>query len=379
MQPILEKNMKHIPMMNLKAQNSEVIDEISYAITKVIKTGVFINGEACKSFQKKFSELIGIRECIPVGNGTDALEIALEALEMPQGAEVLVPVNTFVGSVEAIIRTGFKPVFCEFNSADLNLCPKDAERMITSKTKAIMAVHLYGRPADVKALKNICDKYGLYLIEDCAQAHLANVKSQYVGSFGDIAAFSFYPGKNLGAFGDAGAVVTNNEFMALRARLIANHGRIEKYDHKVIGRNSRMDEFQASVLNIKIDHLKDWTSRRRKNADIYYQMLSNCEKLILPDYHPGNAYHLFPVISSIDRDVFRAYLRDQNIETGLHYPKLITEFNAYLPWVSRSFESLAELNSRIFTIPMNETLSSNDLAHVCKHIRKFCNEISFTT
>ena len=261
--------METVPLMNVKAQNLEIIDEVTGAIQSVVENGNFINGENCIIFQEKFARLIGVNKCVAVGNGTDALEIALEALDLSPGAEVLVPINTFVGSVEAIIRCGLKPVFCEFNPDDLNLCIKDAERMISSKTEVIMAVHLYGRPSDIKSLQNICKKHKLYLVEDCAQAHLGKVGNDFVGSFGDISAFSFYPGKNLGAFGDAGAVVTNSEKLAFRAKLIANHGRIKKYDHEMVGRNSRMDELQAAILNVKLDHLASWTEQRRENAEFY--------------------------------------------------------------------------------------------------------------
>ena len=315
------------------------------------------------------------KECIPVGNGTDALEVSLEALELPIGSEILVPINTFVGTVEAIIRSGLKPVFCKFDEKTLNICVNDAQKMISSKTSAIMAVHLYGRPAAIQQLRTLCDNSNLFLVEDCAQAHLASVGDQFIGTFGDVAAFSFYPGKNLGAFGDAGAIITNCENLAKRAKLIANHGRIKKYDHEMVGRNSRMDELQAAILNVKLDHLASWTEQRRENAEFYYKELSNCKNIILPTYSPGNVYHLFPVISSFDRNLFRKFLRDQNIETGLHYPQLVTQFPAYAPWVSRNFDRLSELNSRIFTIPMHESMSQNELDHVCNKIRKFCDEI----
>lgn len=319
-----------VKFLDLPMQYQTIASEMDSAIQKIVQTGAFIGGAAVKDFETAFASYHDAPYCIAVGNGTDALEIILEALDLPQGSEVLVPANSFIASSEAVTRAGLRVRFVDCDPATHLIDLKDAARKIGEKTCAIMAVHLYGQPCDMVALKKIAELHNLKIVEDCAQAHGAKDKGLSVGALGDAGSFSFYPGKNLGAYGDGGAILTRNEELAKRCRMIANHGRLAKYDHAFEGRNSRLDGLQAAVLSTKLPHLQAWTATRQKTAQTYLDGLSGIAGLSLPAQRKDaeSVFHLF-VIRSEKRDALKAYLAERDIQTGIHYPIALPKLEAY--------------------------------------------------
>ena len=271
-----------VKFLDLKSQYYSIKSEIDKAIQNVIENSAFIGGEHVAQFEDSFSNYVGAGYCVGVGNGTDALEIAIEALDMPIGSEIIVPANSFIASSEAVTRSGHKVIFVDIDTESYVVSIEDLKKRITPKTKAIMAVHLYGHPCDMDELAKIAKEYNLYIIEDCAQAHGAEYKGKRVGGIGDIATFSFYPGKNLGAYGDGGVITTNNLELSVQCRKIANHGRIAKYDHEFEGRNSRLDAIQAAILSVKLKYLDSWIERRVQVAEQYLQGLDSIDNITLP-------------------------------------------------------------------------------------------------
>ncbi|MCK5704603.1 MAG: DegT/DnrJ/EryC1/StrS family aminotransferase, partial [Cyclobacteriaceae bacterium] len=265
----------NIPFVDLKSQYKSIKNEIDPVIFDVISNGAFIGGAYHKNFETAFAKFCNAKHCVGVGNGTDALFIALKTLGIKEGDEVITVANSFIATSEAITMTGAKVVFVDINPQTYNIDVKKIEEKITPKTRAIIPVHLYGQPADMDPIMEIAQNYNLKVIEDAAQAHGAVYKGRTTGSIGDLACFSFYPGKNLGAYGDAGAIVTDDENLAIKARMIANHGRVEKYNHEMEGVNSRLDGLQAAILNVKLKLLPEWTENRRKNAYLYNKHLKD--------------------------------------------------------------------------------------------------------
>lgn len=269
-----------IKFLDLHSQYLSIKEEIDHAISNVISESAFIGGKYVSRFEEHLADYQQAKYCVGVGNGTDALEIAIESLNLPKDGEIIVPANSFISSAEAVSRLGHKIVFCDARSDDYTINIADLKKRITSNTVAIIAVHLYGHPCDMDPLLELAQEYNLKIIEDCAQAHGAEYKGQKVGAIGDLGCFSFYPGKNLGAFGDGGAIVTNSEPLAVRCRMIANHGRIAKYDHKFEGRNSRLDGLQAAILTVKLRHLDKWTDNRIMIANEYLERLRHTRNYI---------------------------------------------------------------------------------------------------
>lgn len=362
-----------IKFLDLSAQYQTIKKDIDQAIQNVIQESAFIGGRHVAQFENEFAGYVDAGYCIGVGNGTDALEIAIEALDLPPGSEIIIPANSFIASSESVTRCGYKPVFCDINETDYTLDINDVKSRITDKTSAVIAVHLYGHPCDMDPLLDLAREHGLRIIEDCAQAHGAEYKGRRIGAIGDIGAFSFYPGKNLGAYGDAGAIVTNNEALALRCRMIANHGRKEKYDHLFEGRNSRLDGLQAAVLSVKLKHLDDWIAIRRKCADVYRKYLTGVDELHLPAEQPWSrhAYHLF-VIRTKERDALRDLLRNGAVETGIHYPVALPGLEAYRNHFQHNESMRATRYSEtLLSLPIGEHLSSDDVTYVSEWVIKF--------
>ena len=362
-----------IKFLDLGKQYQLIKPEIDDAISSVINESAFIGGKYVAKFEKEFADYVTTEHCVGVANGTDALEIAIEALNMPAGSEVIIPANSFIASSEAVTRQGHKVIFADAEPESYVISISDIKKRITPKTKAIMAVHLYGHPCDMDALFGLAKEHGLYIIEDCAQAHGAEYKGKKVGSIGHIATFSFYPGKNLGAYGDGGAITTNDEALAKKCRMIANHGRLAKYDHEFEGRNSRLDGLQSAILSVKLKYLSAWTERRIEIADYYSEQLKDVKEIVLPTRQDWakQVYHLF-VIRTDRRNELKDYLVEQGFQTGVHYPISLPKLKAY-DYVNQANEGLFANKSDItlLSLPIGEHLSEQDIDQVITSVKEF--------
>lgn len=361
-----------IPFVDLKAQYRSISNEIDKAISNVIKDTAFIGGKYVKSFEENFANYVGVKNCIGVGNGTDALYISLKALGIGEGDEVIVPANTFISTAEAVTMTGAQVVFVDCDENTYNIDTTKLKRAIKIYTKAIMVVHLYGQPADTDKIKKIAysHPFPLYVIEDSAQAHGAEYKGEQIGTIGDIATFSFFPGKSLGAYGDAGAVVTNNDELAKKARMFANHGRIEKYNHEFEGMNSRLDGIQAAILDVKLKYLDKWNNRRREIAEIYNDGLKDV--VITPYVLPNvkHVYHLY-VIRVKNRDKVKKLLANKGISTGIHYPTPLPFLDAYsyLDHLPSDFPVAYSIKDEILSLPIYGDMTNEQASYVIKNLR----------
>lgn len=318
-----------IPYLDLGAVHNPIKQDLLDSFTKVLDNEWFIHGEFDDKFERAFAKYCGTSYCVGVGNGLEAIRLILMAMEVGNGDEVIVPANTFIATVLAITQVGATPVFVDASMEDYNIDTSLIEEKITSSTKAIIAVHLYGQLAKMDEVCKIAHKHGLKVIEDSAQAHGAMCGERRAGNFGDAAAFSFYPGKNLGALGDAGAVVTNDAELAQKVRAIGNYGSLEKYCHVYKGCNSRLDEIQAAMLLAKLPHLDEWNKERKKIAKHYINEIQNTQ-IILPRVtkEDGHVFHIFPILVK-DRKRFIEYMKKNEIATNVHYPTPIVEQGAY--------------------------------------------------
>ncbi|MCX5855684.1 MAG: DegT/DnrJ/EryC1/StrS family aminotransferase [Deltaproteobacteria bacterium] len=360
-----------VPFVDLRAQYIRIKDEIDAAITDVIGDTAFIGGKYVSLFEEAFASFCGARYCIGVGNGTDAINITLRALGIGRGDEVITVANSFIATAEAVTMTGARVVFVDCDPHTYNLDVEKVARAVTPRTKAIVPVHLYGQPANMLPLKEIAEEYGLSVIEDAAQAHGAEINGRRVGTFGQAGCFSFYPGKNLGAYGDAGAIVTDQESLAMKCRMIANHGRISKYDHDFEGVNSRLDGMQAAILHVKLKHLEKWTEQRREAAARYRELLSDTPALAPNEAESmRHVYHLF-VVRLSNRDAIMAGLKDQGIVTGVHYPIALPNLRAYryLGYAPDDFPFATRYSGEILSLPMFPELSNDQIAYVCYHMK----------
>ena len=352
-----------IKFLDLHYQYLSIKNEIDLVISNVISSSSYIGGRYVSEFEENFADFQGVNHCIGVGNCTDALEIAIESLDLPKGSEIIVPANSFIASAEAVIRTGHKIVFCDANSSDYTINLNDIVGRINENTAAILVVHLYGHPCDMDAVKVIAQKFNLKIIEDCAQAVGAEYKSKKLGGIGDIGCFSFYPGKNLGAYGDAGAIVTNNESLAKKCRMIANHGRIGKYDHEFVGRNSRLDGIQAAILNVKLKFLDEWITHRNLIAEEYLKELVNFADVILPikQEWANHAYHLF-VIRHPDRNTIIDKCAQLEIQTSIHYPIALPKLKAFEYCGQSKEKGFCWANDhKLLSLPIGEHIDLDEL------------------
>lgn len=345
----------HVPFLDVRAGYEELREEIDEAVARVLNSGRYILGEEVEAFEAQFAAFCGAGHCIGTGNGLDALHLALLAVGVEPGDEVIVPSNTFIATWLAVSYAGAVPVPVEPDKATHNLDPNLVEAAISPRTRAILPTHLYGQPADLDPLLDIARRHGLKLVEDAAQAHGAEYKGRRVGSHGDAIAWSFYPGKNLGALGDGGAVTTNDPEIAARVRLLGNYGSSRKYVHDLRGFNSRLDPLQAAVLAVKLRHLKDWNRRRAERAQVYSTALAELGPPTVPDWAQPS-WHLY-VIQSDDRDRLVERLRDDGIETLIHYPIPPHRQQAYSGGVTDPTLPIADrLASRILSLPMGPHL-----------------------
>lgn len=362
-----------IKFLDLYAQYRSVQSDIDAAIADVIARTAFIGGPDVSGFERAFAAFQNVEHCVGVANGTDAIEVALEALALPPGSEVIVPANSFIASSEAVTRTGLKVVFADVDPVTYTLDIDDVRRRLTKNTSAVIAVHLYGHPCRMDELLEIAGEHDLRILEDCAQAHGAEYRGRRVGGIGHVATFSFYPGKNLGAYGDAGAITTNDEALAKRCRMIANHGRTGKYDHQFEGRNSRLDSLQAAILSAKLPHLDGWVDRRNELARTYVSELKVVGDLVLPvlpqDCRHG--FHLF-VIRTPRRDALAAFLKQRGIDTGVHYPIALPKLEAYA-YLGQGDEDLFANRSdtTLLSLPIGEHLEVADVRKVAAAVRSF--------
>jgi dTDP-4-amino-4,6-dideoxygalactose transaminase len=364
----------NIPFVDLKVQYASIKSEIDGAIAQVIAKTAFIGGSYAKTFEEAFAKFCAVKYCVGVGNGTDALTIALRALGIGKGDEVITAANSFIATSEAITNSGAKVVFVDINASTYNIDVTRIEEKITPRTKAIIPVHLYGQPADMDPIVALAKKHTLKIIGDSAQAHGSLYKGKPVTAYTDMTCFSFYPGKNLGAYGDAGAIVTDNEEWAIRARMIANHGRVDKYDHKMEGVNSRLDGIQAAILSAKLTHLESWTEMRRKNAYRYNQYLAG-SSLITPveTDNVRAVYHLYVVrVKAEARAKLQEFLKVNGIETGIHYPIALPYLKAYayLGHTDKDFPEALKGSKEILSLPMFPEMSDEQIGYVVEMVKK---------
>ena len=363
-----------VPFADLYAQYLTIKPEIDAAIEEVIKNSAFIRGSYVQNFEESFASVIGTRNCISCANGTDALYIAMHALGVQPDDEVIAPAHSWISTTETITQAGGTVVFCDTDPVTFTIDPAQIEAKITPRTVGIIPVHLYGQPADMDSIMEIAARHKLWVLEDCAQAHLARYKGKIVGTFGAAASFSFYPGKNLGAMGDAGAIVTNDDDLARRMAMFARHGGLTKGDHQIEGINSRLDGLQAAVLSVKLPHLRTWTERRQEIATEYNRLLSGVDGLVLPEVAEGreHVWHLY-VVRHSNRDALAKFLADHSIQTSINYPIALPFLPAYqrFGYDSASFPVAYEHQSRILSLPMFPEITIEQMASVANVIRMF--------
>lgn len=364
----------NVPFLDLPAAYAELQDELDAAAQRVMKSGRFILGPEVEAFESEFAAYSGASYCLAVSNGLDALHLILKALEIGPGDEVVVPSNTFIATWLAVSYAGATPIPVEPDSRTYNLDPSRVEAAITSRTKAIMPVHLYGQPADMEPLREIAARYNLRLIEDAAQSHGARYKGRPAGALGDVAGFSFYPGKNLGALGDAGAILTNDSLLADKLSVLRNYGSRKKYDHEAKGFNARLDELQAAFLRVKLTKLDEWNERRKKLASFYLEELRDTPGLTLPSVPVDveSVWHLF-VVRHAERDELQKQLAVNGIDTLIHYPcpPHLQPAYAELNYAKGDFPIAEQMSVELLSLPMGPHVQPAQAEWVVKQVRRF--------
>lgn len=366
-----------VPFADLHQQYLSLKGEIDSAIADVIRTSAFIRGPYVEAFEREFAKAMDAEHCVSCANGTDALYIAMRALGVKAGDEVITTAQSWISTSETISQAGGRPIFCDLDPETHTIDPAQIAAKITPNTVGIIPVHLYGQPADMEAIMAIAEKHGLWVIEDCAQAHLATVKGRKVGTFGNVATFSFYPGKNLGAMGDAGAITTPDADLARKMGMLARHGGLVKGEHYIEGVNSRLDGLQAAVLSVKLPHLADWTARRQEVAALYDRDLGQMPDLLTPKVAAGrtHVYHLY-VIQHERRDALRAHLSAQGVQTAINYPTALPFLPCYehLGHRPEDFPVAHRSHSRILSIPISAEITEEDRTAVVTAIASFPHE-----
>lgn len=368
--------MNQIPFVDLKAQYLSIKEDIDNVLQKIINETAFIGGKYVQIFENEFAKLYGVKHCISCANGTDAIYITLKMLGIGKGDEVITTAASWISTSETISQTGALPVFVdvdEYSTINVELI----EKKINSKTKAIIPVHLYGQSANIVEIRKIAEENSLFIIEDCAQAHLSEYNNQLLGTFGIASTFSFYPGKNLGAYGDAGCILTNNNSLAQKLRMYANHGTLKKHEHIVEGINSRLDGLQAGILSVKLPHLRKWTEQRINNAKYYDKNLKNVGDLVIPPVRidSKHTYHLY-VIKSSSRNKLKEYLSDNGVRTAIHYPKALPLLEAYkyLNCNITDYPVVSKYQDEILSLPMFPELTTVQMDFVISKIKDFFNQ-----
>ncbi len=377
--------MNKIKFQDLGRLHATIRKELDEAFDRVLKNSSFIQGVEVQAFEKEFSVFTGAPYCLGVSNGTDALEMALECIEITKGDVVAVPSMTFAATAEAVVRVGGTPIFIDVCPDTFCITPEILEKFIKNsneKIKAVILVHLYGRACDMAGFKALSKKYEFKIIEDCAQAHGAFIESKHVGLWGDVGTFSFYPGKNLGALGDAGAIITKDESLYTKMKFLRDHGRTEKYLHKYIGRNARMDGLQAAFLRVKLKHLSEWTESRRNLNRKYIKYLEGLNGISLfrdEKLENAHSHHLFVIkiedLMKHPRESLINYLKNEEIECLIQYPVGLHEQPAYQKYFNQqSYKDCnvtEKLSKKILSLPFDPLMDEEDVLMVCNKVRKF--------
>jgi len=363
-----------IPFVDLKREYAEISEEITQVIQRVLKSGWFILGEETVKFETEFSKYVGAKYGINVNSGSDALFLALKTLGIGKGDEVITVSHTFISTVDAIVRNEAKPIFVDIEPETYCIDVTKIEEKITKRTKAIIPIHLYGHPADMDTIMKIAREHNLFVIEDACQAHGAEYKGKRVGGIGDIGCFSFYPTKNIGAYGDAGMIVTNKEELANRLKMMRNYGSSKKYYHEFVGVNSRLDEIQAAVLRVKLKYLDKWNERRRNIAQVYNKHLKDSEVVIpIEKEYAKHVYYLY-VVRCKDRDKLQQYLSKKGVQTMIHYPVPVHKQNAYLKLGYKINLPITEkICNEILSLPIYPWLNNDEVSSIAEVIKNAIN------
>jgi dTDP-4-amino-4,6-dideoxygalactose transaminase len=363
-----------VPFADLQLQYQSIKSEIDNAIAAVIRDNAFIRGPYVEAFEREFAEAVEIEHCVSCANGTDALYLAMAALNVRPGDEVITSAHSWISTSAMITHAGADVVFADTDGMTFTIDPAAIEATITPRTVGIIPVHLYGQPAEMDAIMAIARRHGLWVVEDCAQAHLARFRGQQVGTFGNAAAYSFYPGKNLGAMGDAGAVVTNDSALAERMAMLARHGGLIKHQHQIEGINSRLDGMQAAILSAKLPHLRDWTKARQDAAEIYDAGLGQIEDVVVPQVGADrtHVYHLYTILHP-RRDALAAHLNAHGVQTAINYPIALPFLEAYRRFAARDeqFPNAHRDQSRILSLPMFAEITRAQQDEVIGLVRGF--------
>lgn len=367
----------NIPFLDLKAQYRSISQEINSAMQQVIDACAFSGGKFVNSFEEQFAAFCGCSASIGVGSGTEALWLALMGLGIRPGDEVITVPNTFIATVEAISLCGATPVFVDVDERSYTMNPHLLEAAITPRTRAIIPVHLFGQPADMDPLMAIAARHGLYVVEDACQAHGAAYKGRIAGSVGHAGCFSFYPGKNLGAYGEAGGVITNDATLADNIRMLRDHGQSRKYYHNIVGINSRMDGIQGAILSVKLRYLEEWNNLRRANARRYNELLRDVDGIVLPQEmaYARHVYHIYAVRVN-RRDAFMAGLADRGIGCGIHYPVPVHLQEAYTPLKlgKGAFPVSEKCGEEFVSLPLFPEMTPDQVAYVAEQVKELLKE-----
>jgi dTDP-4-amino-4,6-dideoxygalactose transaminase len=367
-------HVKPVPFADLHAQYLSLQTALDAAMAEVIRTSTFIRGPFVDRFEAEFAQAIGVPHCVSCANGTDSLYVAMHALGVKPGDEIIAPAHSWISTTETITQAGATVVFCDTEAATFCIDPSQIEARITPRTVGIIPVHLYGQPCDMDTIMAIAERHGLWVLEDCAQSHLARYKGRTVGTFGSAASFSFYPGKNLGAMGDAGAAVTADAELAERMAMFARHGGLKKGEHRIEGINSRLDGLQAAVLSVKLPHLAAWTRRRQAIAAEYDRRLRDIPGVTVPPVAPGreHVYHLY-VVRHEQRDALAAHLASRGIQTVINYPLALPFVPAYarLKHTAADFPIAHRNQSRILSLPIYPEMTALQIDAVVDGVCSF--------
>jgi dTDP-4-amino-4,6-dideoxygalactose transaminase len=364
----------YVPFVDLKSQYKSIKPEIDAAIHQILNESAFIGGKPVREFESKFAELYGVKNVVGCANGTDSLYIIMKMLGIGEGDEVITVANSWISSSETITQTGARPVFVDIHPDYYSMNENLLEAVITNKTKAVIAVHLQGQMCAIDKIKEICDQHGIFLIEDCAQSHFSAYKNVRAGLTGIAGSFSFYPGKNLGAYGDAGCIITNDDTLAEKCRMYANHGALVKHHHKMEGINSRLDGLQASILSTKLPYIQQWTAQRIALAENYNSLLKDISWLVTPSIRPDSkhSFHLY-VVRTSNRDGLMTYLKERGIECAIHYPTILPLLPAYkyLGKTAADFPIAYEYQQQILSLPLYPELTNDQQVYIARAISDF--------